>query len=751
MDVALSPAVLGQLNTAEARALHHVTDRLSSCGVGRIVNLPQIIVVGEQSAGKSSVLEAISHVRFPVQGGLCTRFATELVLRQAKQTRVDVSVKFADRSKPSKTFQRAGFSESDLPGIIQEAKECMGLFHVDTADQSMRGKETVDQLVESYMKQKNSIILVVITASNQLANHIALRKVKEHDPNRERTIGVITKPDLTRPGYTEERTYIQVARNQETANKLKLGWHVLRNRAEDESSLEDRDASEDHFFQSTAWASIPREDLGVVSLRKKLSRVLYDHVRNNLGGVVQDIEGKLRERQEELDRLGNPRSTQEDMRSFLLTITGEFQRLARDGIHGRYNDPFFGDLNDQDHKLRAQLRNFNRVFDHVLTTKGSNQRIGRAVEDDEIPVYLETFMEQYPYDFPDPEAITLEDLSVQLQQQAASNQGREFPGSPNQELVIQLFQKQASPWKSIAEFHIKKVTLATKAFVDQLFRHVIGHPDTSRTTEAILSTCVDPFFSDKEEALRGKLEELLRPYTHGYALPLDAIFHRTMSQRSTTRLADRLVEAFRGDHPDMFEDQNPRKKLTRTLISEVVSNADDIDGGEFGSDKVIDMMEAYYEVDRMSSERLRELAAESEDAESRREHLQEEIDVLRQGLEQCRRYKPRAVTVLPTAHQIPSAAGLFAPAPESTPASASNGPATSSGQSTRASPVNSFGPGTIGLTSSPTPPSTAPPASIPPKMFTFNPAVPTPANASESLFVPLGVQRRKCRKGYRLG
>lgn len=49
-------------------------------------------------------------------------------------------------------------------------------------------------------------------------------------------------------------------------------------------------------------------------------------------------------------------------------------------------------------------------------------------------------------------------------------------------------------------------------------------------------------------------------------------------------------------------------------------------------------------VDRMSSERLRELAAESEDAESRREHLQEEIDVLRQGLEQCRRYKPRAVT-----------------------------------------------------------------------------------------------------------
>lgn len=49
-------------------------------------------------------------------------------------------------------------------------------------------------------------------------------------------------------------------------------------------------------------------------------------------------------------------------------------------------------------------------------------------------------------------------------------------------------------------------------------------------------------------------------------------------------------------------------------------------------------------VDRMSKETLSELAAESEDAQSRREHLKGEVEILRQGLEQCRRYKPRAVT-----------------------------------------------------------------------------------------------------------
>lgn len=49
-------------------------------------------------------------------------------------------------------------------------------------------------------------------------------------------------------------------------------------------------------------------------------------------------------------------------------------------------------------------------------------------------------------------------------------------------------------------------------------------------------------------------------------------------------------------------------------------------------------------VDRMSKERLEELAGESDDTSSRRQSLQEEVKILRQGLAQCRRYKPRAVT-----------------------------------------------------------------------------------------------------------
>ncbi|KAF5623944.1 interferon-regulated resistance GTP-binding protein [Fusarium tjaetaba] len=636
---------------------------------------------------------------------LCTRFATELIFRRANETRIDVSVRFEDRSKPAKRFQRAGFREDDLGDIITEAKECMGFgkagmefskdvlrleiegpkmyplslvdlpgfFQVATENQSISGKETVDQLVESYMRQKNSIILVVITANNNLANHLALQKAKNIDPERRRTIGVITKPDLTRPGYDAEKEYIKLAKNQEAAHKLQLGWHVLRNRAEDESSLEGRDQVEDAFFQKGAWATIPSENRGIVSLRKKLSHVLYSHIRNSLPGVITDIETTLRERQEELDRLGKSRSTQEDL---------------RDGIYGRYNDEFFGGLQDDDRKLRAQLRNFSRAFDHILQTKGSTHVTvsddDSDSDDGEIPVYLEEFLERYPYNPPQPQKITRSELAEQLEKQAAANQGLEFPGTPHKDLAMQLFKQQAAPWRGIAESHVKLVTTVAKAFVDQVFEYVVGSPRTNRTTEAILSTCVDPFFDEKEKELQKKIDELLRPYVQGYALPLDLLFYDMMSKTSDEKLERRISAVLQDKYPHLLEGNTSKtgdgsKKFDSKAIAQDIIEEDELEDSEFGINKVIDTMLTYYtmslrtftdnvinlavesclvydipdiltptKVDRMSKERLEELAGESDDTSSRRKSLQEEVEILRQGLAQCRRYKPRAVTLSAT-------------------------------------------------------------------------------------------------------
>ena len=57
-------------------ALLNKIDKLFASGVGEYVFLPQIMAVGDQSSGKSSVLEALTGLPFPRDSGLCTRFVT---------------------------------------------------------------------------------------------------------------------------------------------------------------------------------------------------------------------------------------------------------------------------------------------------------------------------------------------------------------------------------------------------------------------------------------------------------------------------------------------------------------------------------------------------------------------------------------------------------------------------------------------------------------------------------------------------
>lgn len=75
---------MGTSNVLLSLQLDKTTERLEriaklrSCGIGEHVDLPQLIVCGDQSAGKSSVLEGITGLPFPRKDRLCTRFATEI-------------------------------------------------------------------------------------------------------------------------------------------------------------------------------------------------------------------------------------------------------------------------------------------------------------------------------------------------------------------------------------------------------------------------------------------------------------------------------------------------------------------------------------------------------------------------------------------------------------------------------------------------------------------------------------------------
>lgn len=70
-------------------------DKLFACNVGEYISLPQLVVVGDQSSGKSSVLEGLTKLSFPRDSGLCTRFATQIIFRRdtnLKERVISVSI-----------------------------------------------------------------------------------------------------------------------------------------------------------------------------------------------------------------------------------------------------------------------------------------------------------------------------------------------------------------------------------------------------------------------------------------------------------------------------------------------------------------------------------------------------------------------------------------------------------------------------------------------------------------------------------
>lgn len=123
---------LGELQSAEQRALMDLVDRLRRSGLSSMLQLPQIVVCGDQSSGKSSVLEAITEIPFPRKENLCTRFATEIIMRRGDSRSITCKIN-PDKNRPENeqakllSFGKTIEDFSDLPTVIDEATEAMGL------------------------------------------------------------------------------------------------------------------------------------------------------------------------------------------------------------------------------------------------------------------------------------------------------------------------------------------------------------------------------------------------------------------------------------------------------------------------------------------------------------------------------------------------------------------------------------------------------------------------------------------------
>jgi hypothetical protein len=93
----------------------------------------------------------------------------------------------------------------DLPGLI----------HSENKTQSSDDVQLVWDLVEGYISNPRTIILAIVSAKNDYANQIILKRAREFDKKGSRTLGIITKPDDLYPNSGNETAFINLARNED--------------------------------------------------------------------------------------------------------------------------------------------------------------------------------------------------------------------------------------------------------------------------------------------------------------------------------------------------------------------------------------------------------------------------------------------------------------------------------------------------------------------------------------------------------
>lgn len=89
-------------------------DKLFACNVGEYIDLPQLVVLGDQSSGKSSVLEGLTRLPFPRDSGLCTKFATQITFRRAINHSIKVSILPDPNSTTKHKDRMREWSKSDI-------------------------------------------------------------------------------------------------------------------------------------------------------------------------------------------------------------------------------------------------------------------------------------------------------------------------------------------------------------------------------------------------------------------------------------------------------------------------------------------------------------------------------------------------------------------------------------------------------------------------------------------------------------
>ncbi|XP_042352597.1 dynamin-1-like protein isoform X4 [Plectropomus leopardus] len=318
-----------------------------------IIQLPQIVVVGTQSSGKSSVLESlVGRDILPRGTGIVTRrpLILQLVHIDPEDRRKSNEENGIDGEEWGKFLHTKNKIYTDFEEIRKEIEaetdrisgdnkgisdepihlkifsphvvnltlvDLPGITKVPVGDQPKDIELQIRELIFKYISNPNSIILAVTAANTDMATSEALKVAREVDPDGRRTLAVVTKLDLMDAGTDA----MDVLMGRVIPVKLGIIGVVNRSQLDINQKKLVADAIRDEYaFLQKKYPSLANRN-GTKYLARTLNRLLMHHIRDCLPELKTRINVLAAQYQSLLNSYGEP---VEDKSATLLQLITKF-------------------------------------------------------------------------------------------------------------------------------------------------------------------------------------------------------------------------------------------------------------------------------------------------------------------------------------------------------------------------------------------------------------------------------------------
>ncbi|XP_029907834.1 interferon-induced GTP-binding protein Mx [Myripristis murdjan] len=516
---------LNQQYEEKVRPCIDLIDSLRSLGVEKDLALPAIAVIGDQSSGKSSVLEALSGVALPRGSGIVTRCPLELKMKRKRDGeewygKISYQDHEEEIEEPADVEKHIRKAQDDMAGVgvgisddlisLEIASpdvpdltliDLPGIARVAVKGQPENIGDQIKRLISKFITKQETISLVVVPCNVDIATTEALKMAQEVDPDGERTLGILTKPDLVDKG-TEE-TVVDIIHNE--VIHLKKGYMIVKCRGQKEItekvSLTEATERETAFFKDHAhFGTLYDEGNATIpKLAEKLTLELVHHIEKSLPRLEEQIEEKLAQTHGELDRYGTgpPTDTAERL-VFLIDKVTQFTHDALSVTTG------------EELKCGERLNVFSTLRKQFGTWKAHLDRSGQKFNE-RIEREVAAYEEMY--------------------------RGRELPGFINYKTFEVMVKDQIKQLEEPAVKKLKDIADAVrKVFIQLAYVSFTGFPNLMKTAKGKIEAIKQEKEATAESMLRTQFQMELIVYTQ------DSTYSSSLSERKREEEEDLPVQ-----------------------------------------------------------------------------------------------------------------------------------------------------------------------------------------------------------------